>query len=206
MKGLYGKVVGVLAVTMSGLMVLTSCGAAAKPTPAPIPTSTKAPAPTSPPAATAAATTAPAPTAVPAATSTATPIPAFKPGGPVTLPKDQSPIKGGTMVLSQNGDPPTFNIYGTTLGITTNHTTATHNRLLRYKSLQWPESGTRGALEIVPDLAESYTISGSGTTITLNIPKLIARASSGSTAVSTSKSFGPTKKRIGVPVCAGSTV
>ena len=44
----------------------------------------------------------------------------------------------------------------------------------------------------------------SGTTITLNIPKLIASASCGSIALSTSKSFGPTKKRIGASGSAGS--
>ncbi|MBF8299292.1 MAG: transporter substrate-binding protein, partial [Dehalococcoidia bacterium] len=152
------KSTGAFGVILAGLMVLSGCGSAAEPTTAPT-----VAAPT-------VAATMPSGTAVPAGSPTVAPVPTPVPGV-VVLPNDRKPIKGGTSTTAQNGDPPTFNIYGTTLGITTKHTSQTHNRLIRYKSENWPENAKEGELAFVGDLAESWDVSKDGTVFTIHLRK-----------------------------------
>ncbi len=83
-----------------------ACGPASRPAPAP---SGQQP-----------AASAPAPGAPAAAAS----VPG--PGGQST------PKKGGVVVLSQNDDPPTFDVHATSFGLLTRHSDLTHNRITRY--------------------------------------------------------------------------
>lgn len=143
-----GKQSGLLAVFMCTLLALTACGSPAA-TATPPPTATKAPAPT--------------PTASAAATPTPVPTPAATPTAALTA------KYGGTLTLAQTADPPTFNVYGTTFSLLTNHTHLTHNRLIRYKSLQYPERGDYGALDFTGDLLAGWDISADGTVYTLKL-------------------------------------
>ena len=141
---------GMLSASVAAL-IIAGCGS---------PQATATPAPTNTAAAPSATRVATTPT--PAATQAPTPTPA------------PQPKYGGTLTLAQTADPPTFNIYGSTMALLTNHTHLTHNRLLRFKSTQWPENAKYGDLTVVPDLAESWTVSNDGTTFTFKLRKGVA--------------------------------
>ena len=79
------------------------------------------------------------------------------------------PRYGGTLTLAQRSDPPTFDPYATSFSLLTNHVHLTHNRLIRYKTLGYPENAEFGELTFVPDLAESWDVSGGGTVFTFNL-------------------------------------
>lgn len=118
------------------------------------------------------------PTATPAPTKAATAAPVGT--QPATTPTPAASVAatptvgaqakyGGTLSLAQTADPPTFNVYGSTMALVTNHTHLTHSRLLRYKSTQAPENAKYGDLTVTGDLAESWTVSGDGTVFTMKL-------------------------------------
>jgi peptide/nickel transport system substrate-binding protein len=87
----------------------------------------------------------------------------------VTPSEVMQPKNGGILALAQTADPPTFDPHATSFSLLTNHTHLTHNRVIRYKSLAWPEEAQYGELIFHPDLAESWEISGGGTVFTFHL-------------------------------------
>ena len=81
------------------------------------------------------------------------------------------PRYGGTLALAQRSDPPTFDPHATSFSLLTNHVHLTHNRVIRYKSLAWPEEARFGDLIFYPDLAETWEIDETGTKFTFNLRK-----------------------------------
>ncbi len=81
------------------------------------------------------------------------------------------PRYGGTLALAQRSDPPTFDPHATSFSLLTNHVHLTHNRVIRYKSLAWPEEASFGDLIFYPDLAETWDIDETGTKFTFNLRK-----------------------------------
>ncbi len=83
----------------------------------------------------------------------------------------RQPKYGGTLRLFQTADPPTFDPHATSFSLLTNQVHLTHNRVIRFKSLAWPEEARYGDLTFYPSLAESWEISGGGTVFTFNLRK-----------------------------------
>ena len=81
------------------------------------------------------------------------------------------PVYGGTLALAQRSDPPTFDPHATSFSLLTNHVHLTHNRVIRYKSLAWPEEARYGDLVFFPDLAETWEIDDTGTKFTFHLRK-----------------------------------
>ncbi len=81
----------------------------------------------------------------------------------------RQPVYGGTLALAQRSDPPTFDPHATSFSLLTNHVHLTHNRVIRYKSLAWPEEARYGDLIFFPDLAESWDIDETGTVFTFHL-------------------------------------
>ena len=81
------------------------------------------------------------------------------------------PVYGGTLALAQRSDPPTFDPHATSFSLLTNHVHLTHNRVIRYKSLAWPEEARFGDLIFFPDLAETWEIDDTGTKFTFHLRK-----------------------------------
>ncbi len=81
------------------------------------------------------------------------------------------PVYGGTLALAQRSDPPTFDPHATSFSLLTNHVHLTHNRVIRYKSLAWPEEARYGDLIFFPDLAETWDIDDTGTKFTFHLRK-----------------------------------
>jgi peptide/nickel transport system substrate-binding protein len=115
-----------------------------------------APAPAAPP------TTAPPPEPAQSPAAVASPSPASETA-------EIQPVYGGTLKQVNTSEPPTFDVQATSLSLTTDHTRLTHNRLVRYKSLTSPEDAEYGELSFVPDLAESWDITGDGTVFTFHL-------------------------------------
>ncbi len=83
----------------------------------------------------------------------------------------RQPVYGGTLAMAQRSDPPTFDPHATSFSLLTNHVHLTHNRVIRYKSLAWPEEARYGDLIFFPDLAESWDIDDTGTVFTFHLRK-----------------------------------
>ncbi len=83
----------------------------------------------------------------------------------------RQPVYGGTLAMAQRSDPPTFDPHATSFSLLTNHVHLTHNRVIRYKSLAWPEEARYGDLIFFPDLAESWDIDETGTVFTFHLRK-----------------------------------
>ena len=83
----------------------------------------------------------------------------------------RQPVYGGILALAQRSDPPTFDPHATSFSLLTNHVHLTHNRVIRYKSLAWPEEARYGDLIFFPDLAESWDIDDTGTVFTFHLRK-----------------------------------
>ena len=81
----------------------------------------------------------------------------------------RQPKYGGTLRLFQTADPPTFDPHATSFSLLTNQVHLTHNRVIRFKSLAWPEEARYGELIFYPSLAESWEISGGGTVFTFKL-------------------------------------
>ena len=81
----------------------------------------------------------------------------------------RQPVYGGTLAMAQRSDPPTFDPHATSFSLLTNHVHLTHNRVIRYKSLAWPEEARYGDLIFFPDLAESWDIDETGTVFTFHL-------------------------------------
>ena len=81
----------------------------------------------------------------------------------------RQPKYGGTLRLFQTADPPTFDPHATSFSLLTNQVHLTHNRVIRFKSLAWPEEARYGDLIFYPSLAESWEISGGGTVFTFKL-------------------------------------
>jgi peptide/nickel transport system substrate-binding protein len=94
------------------------------------------------------------------------PVPAPQAVTPAEVPK---PNNGGILALAQTADPPTFDPHATSFSLLTNHVHLTHNRVIRFKSLAWPENAQYGDLTFFPDLAESWEIDDSGTVFTFKL-------------------------------------
>ncbi|MBI2886511.1 MAG: ABC transporter substrate-binding protein [Chloroflexi bacterium] len=95
--------------------------------------------------------------------------PAAQPAAsPEGQPSAQAPQikRGGAIRYAQNGDPPTFDVHASSLGILTNQTRATHSRLTRYDY-----GKERGSLLVVPDLAERWEVSPDAKTWTFYLRK-----------------------------------
>ncbi|MBI4312392.1 MAG: hypothetical protein HY681_11515, partial [Chloroflexi bacterium] len=144
-----GLMLGVLSAL--GLLAAAACGAQEAPTPtpttpAPIATNTPRPATPTPTTPSGGPTTVVA-TPTPVPTATPTPVPTVK------------PKRGGILRQSGSEDPPSFDSHTATSGA---H--IPHNGKL-YSQLLWNPRGD----EIVPDAAESYTISADGKTWTFKL-------------------------------------
>ena len=83
----------------------------------------------------------------------------------------RQPVYGGVLAMAQRSDPPTFDPHATSFSLLTNHVHLTHNRVIRYKSLAWPEEARYGDLIFFPDLAESWDIDETGTEFTFHLRK-----------------------------------
>ena len=83
----------------------------------------------------------------------------------------RQPVYGGILAMAQRSDPPTFDPHATSFSLLTNHVHLTHNRVIRYKSLAWPEEARYGDLIFFPDLAESWDIDETGTEFTFHLRK-----------------------------------
>ena len=83
----------------------------------------------------------------------------------------RQPVYGGILAMAQRSDPPTFDPHATSFSLLTNHVHLTHNRVIRYKSLAWPEEARYGDLIFFPDLAESWDIDDTGTVFTFHLRK-----------------------------------
>ncbi|MBI2170583.1 MAG: ABC transporter substrate-binding protein [Chloroflexi bacterium] len=133
-----------------GLLTAVACGAAEEPTPTqpPAPVATNTPTPvTSVATPTPTTTTAVVATPTPTPTRTPTPVPAVQ------------PKKGGLIKASAGEDPLSFDGH-----TATSSAHNVHNMKL-YSNLLWNPKGD----EIVPDAAESYTISADGKTWTFKL-------------------------------------
>ncbi|MBI4312391.1 MAG: hypothetical protein HY681_11510 [Chloroflexi bacterium] len=139
-----GLLLGILA--GAGLLTAVACGAS-EPTPAPTPTTppqataTNTPAPsTSVATPTPTSSTGVVATPTPSATATPTPVPSVQ------------PKRGGIVRRSGTEDPPTFDTH--------NATSSAHNvhNAKMYSNLLWNPVGR----EIIPDAAESYSVSADG--------------------------------------------
>lgn len=99
----------------------------------------------------------------------ATGSPTAQPTGAATSPAATSAPqikRGGMLRWAQNGDPPTFDVHASSLGLLTNQTRATHSRLARYEY-----GKARGSLIVVPDLAERWETSSDAKTWTFYLRK-----------------------------------
>jgi peptide/nickel transport system substrate-binding protein len=185
MSKLLGRSAGFAGILISGLMVLTSCGAAATPTPVPataVPTKPAAPTATTAPTAvpTPAATVAPGgPTATPAIAATANnqanQVSTVTTGACTVcltaIPKyTAAQVKtGGTFHIFIGNDPACFDPYCASTGISPPMFLITHQKLIRYKAVQYPEYSPWGAGVFQGDLVQSWDISADGKTFTLHL-------------------------------------
>jgi len=171
MSSLLGRSAGIAGIVISGLMVLTSCGSAAS-TATPPPPNTAVP-PTSMPA-TAVPTPAAvgSPTAVPTAVPTSGNSGASRPGSIVnTIPKFTAADvhMGGTYHNAIGNDPACYDPYCASTGISPPMYLLTAQKLIRYKSINYPEYADWGAGIFQGELLSSWDISADGKTFTLHL-------------------------------------